>query len=149
MTTSSAPPHPALPRVLGAAATGAILATGARSYLSWANRRSTRTCRDSDIACITWWNLTALPLILTVTLLVLAVTYKHLDIRPRLVIIPSTVLLAPIPLAVGAASGWSAVALTGAAWSGCLALAAWKRFRVPALMASTAIFLAAMIAAYH
>ncbi|WP_432027914.1 hypothetical protein [Streptomyces sp. 1222.5] len=149
MTTSSVHLHSALPRVLGAAAMGAILAVGARSYLSWANRHSTRTCQDSDIACITWWNLTALPLILTVTLLVLTITYKHLDIRPRLVIIPSTILLAPIPLAVGAASGWSAVALTGAAWSGCLALAAWKRYRVPALMASTAIFLAAMIAAYH
>ncbi|MFG2604789.1 hypothetical protein ACGFT2_14745 [Streptomyces sp. NPDC048514] len=149
MTTSSVRLHSALPRVLGAAATGAVLATGARSYLSWASRRSTQTCQDSDILCITWWNLTALPLMLTVTLLVLTITYKRLDIRPRLVIIPPTILLAPIPLAAGAARGWPTVALAGAAWSGCLALAAWKRYRVPALTASTAIFLAAMIAAYH
>ncbi|PKW12350.1 hypothetical protein SAMN05428944_0394 [Streptomyces sp. 1222.5] len=149
MTTSSVQIHSALPRVLGAAATGAILAIGARSYLSWADRRSAQTCQDSDTLCVTWWNLTALPLILAVTLLVLTITYKHLDIRPRLVIIPPTVLLAPIPLAVGAGRGWSAVALAGAAWSGCLALAAWKRSRVLALTASTAIFLAAMILTYH
>ncbi|MFJ4585670.1 hypothetical protein [Streptomyces echinatus] len=149
MTTSSVQLPSALPRVLGAAATGAILSTGARSYLSWANHRSTQTCQDSEILCITWWNLTALPLTLTVTLLVLTITYKHLDIRPSLVIVPPTILLAPIPLAVGAAGGWSAVALTGAAWSGCLALAAWKRYRVSALTASTSIFLATMIATYH
>ncbi|WP_420010344.1 hypothetical protein [Streptomyces collinus] len=160
MTTSSEPPASsapsplsarpdhALPRVLGAAVTGAVLATGARGYLSWSGHRGDRACRPDGGLCLTWWNLTAVPLVLAVTLVVLTVVYRRLGIGPRLVIIPPTVLLAPVPLAVGAASGSSAVALTGAAWSGCLALAAWRRYRVPALTASAVILLAAMVVRY-
>ncbi|MEU4038488.1 hypothetical protein [Streptomyces collinus] len=149
MTTFSARPDSALPRVLGAAATGAVLATGARGYLAWSDHRGDRACQADGGLCITWWNVTAVPLILTVTLVVLTVAYGQLGIRPRLVIIPPTVLLAPVPLAAGAATGSSAVALTGAAWAGCLALAAWKRYRVTALTASAVILLAALIVRYH
>ncbi|MER6470662.1 hypothetical protein [Streptomyces collinus] len=148
-SASSARPDHALSRVLGAAVTGAVLATGARSYLSWSGHRGDRACQADGGLCVTWWSVTAVPLVLAVTLVVLAVAYRRLGIGPRLVIVPPTVLLAPVPLAAGAASGSPAVALTGAAWSGCLALAAWKRYRVPALTASAAILLAALIAYYH
>ncbi|MGW2423605.1 hypothetical protein ACWC0C_30865 [Streptomyces sp. NPDC001709] len=142
-------PRPVLPRVLGAAVTGAVAATGARAYLSWAGHRSDRICRTTETLCFTGWNLTALPLIFTVSLIVLLVVYKRLGIRPRLAVIPPTLVLAPIPLAAAdTAAGWWAVALAGGAWSCSFALAAWSRYRIPALAASAALLLASLVVLY-
>lgn len=150
MTTPTAGPRSVLPRVLIAAATGAVLALGARSYHSWAAHRGDRICRATDGLCITWWTVTAIPLVVTVCVIVLTAVYKRLGIRPRLVIVPPTILLAPIPLAAAdATAGWWAVVLTGGAWSGCLALAAWSGHRPLALAASAAMLLAAMAVYYH
>ncbi|MEV5877243.1 hypothetical protein AB0L75_24000 [Streptomyces sp. NPDC052101] len=149
MTTSRTEPQSVLPRVLGAAVTGAVLAAGARAYLSWAGQRSDRICRTTDSLCFTGWNLTAVPLLFTVALIVLLVVYKRLDIRPRLAVIPPTLVLAPIPLsAAHTAAGWWAVALAGGAWSYAWALAAWSRYRTAALAASAALFLGSMVVLY-
>ncbi|MGQ4418150.1 hypothetical protein ACN6LA_004702 [Streptomyces sp. SAS_269] len=149
MTTPRTEPAPALPRLLGAAVTGAVLATGAQAYLSWVGRRSDRICRTTDGLCFTGWNLTAVPLLFAVSLTVLLVVYKRLGIGPRLVVVPPTLLLAPILLsAAHAAAGWWAVALTGGAWSYSVALAAWHRYRFWALAVSAGLLLAAMVVLY-
>ncbi|MFI1763532.1 hypothetical protein ACH41H_16005 [Streptomyces sp. NPDC020800] len=149
MTTPRPEPQPVLPRALGAAVTGAVLATGARAYLSWATHRSDRICRTTDGLCFTGWNLTAVPLVFAVALVVLLVVYKRLGIRPRIAVVPPTLMLAPMPLAAAdTAAGWWAVALAGGAWSYSLALAAWDRYRIPALAASAALLLASMAVLY-
>ncbi|MGJ5753649.1 hypothetical protein FB563_1786 [Streptomyces puniciscabiei] len=149
MDTPRAEPGSVLPRLLGAAATGALLATGADRYLSWAIHRNDLECETVDTLCFTWWGLTAVPLVLTVSAIVLSVVYKRLDIRPRLAIVPPTVLLGVIPLsAAQVLHGRPAVALTGGAWACSLALAAWQRHRVPAFVACTALLLAALTVLY-
>ncbi|MEU2928995.1 hypothetical protein ABZ636_28670 [Streptomyces sp. NPDC007251] len=149
MITPHTEPQPVLPRVLGAAVTGAVLAVGAGAYLSWAEHHSDRLCRTTEGFCFTGWNLTALPLAFAVSLTVLLVVYKLLGIRPRLAVVPPTLVLAPIPLsAAHATADWWAVALAGGAWSYALALAAWSRYRIPALAASAGLLLASMVALY-
>lgn len=149
MDTPRTEPGSVLPRVLGAAATGALLAIGADRYLSWAIHRNDLECETVDTLCFTWWGLTAVPLVLTVSAIVLSVVYKRLDIRPRLVTVPPTVLLGALPLsAAQALSGPPAVALAGGAWACSLALTAWRRHRIPAIMASAALLLAAMAVLY-
>ncbi|PKW12149.1 hypothetical protein SAMN05428944_0610 [Streptomyces sp. 1222.5] len=61
MTASRPHRYPVLPRVLGAAAAGAVLATGARCYLSWSDQHSGRACQATDSLCMTWWDVTAVP----------------------------------------------------------------------------------------
>lgn len=150
MTTPRTEPAPALPRLLGAAASGAVLATGASAYLSWVHRRSDRICGpDPGVLCFTGWNLTAIPFLFASSLTVLVVVYKGLGIRPRLAVIPPTLILAPILLgAAHATAGWWAVACTGGAWSFSCALAAWSRYRIPALAASAVLLLASMVVLY-
>jgi hypothetical protein len=149
MRTPRTEPQPALSRVLGAAVTGAALATGAFAYLAWAGQRSDRICRTTDGLCFTGWNLTALPLLFTVSLIVMLVVYKRLGIGQRLAVIPPTLILAPIPLsAAHATADWWAVALAGGAWSYSFALATWSRYRIPALAASAALLLASMAVLY-
>ncbi|MCC5480686.1 hypothetical protein [Streptomyces barringtoniae] len=155
MTTPRTEPEPrteprsVLPRVLGAAVTGAVLATSARAYLSWAGQHSDRLCRTTDTLCFTGWNLTALPLVFTVSLTVLLVVYKRLGIRPRLAVVPPTLVLAPIPLAAADTTAvWWAVALVGGAWSSSFALAAWSRYQIPALAASAVLLLASLVVLY-
>lgn len=150
MTTPHTEPAPALSRLLGAAATGAVLATGALAYLSWVHRRSDRICRSTpDTLCFTGWNLTAVPLVFAVSLTVLLAVYKWLGIRPRLAVILPTLLLAPILLSAAyATAGWPAVALAGGACSYSFALATWSRYRIPALAASSVLLLASMVVLY-
>ncbi|MFF4401766.1 hypothetical protein [Streptomyces sp. NPDC001480] len=149
MTIPRTEPGAALPRVLGAAATGAALATGALAYLSWVGRRSDRICRTTDGPCVTGWNLTALPLLFAGSLIVLLVVYKRLGIGPRHAVVPPTLVPAPVLLsAAHTTAGWWAVALAGGAWSYSCALAAWSRYRIPALAASAVLLLAAMVALY-
>ncbi|MEW2255280.1 hypothetical protein [Streptomyces sp. NPDC047869] len=149
MTTPRTEPASALPRLLGAAVTGAVLATGALAYLSWVGLRSDRNCRTTDGLCFTGWNLTAVPLLFAVSLTVLLAVYKRLGIGPRLAVVPPTLLPAPIVLsAAHAAAGWWAVALTGGAWSYSVALAAWYRYRFWALAASAGLLLAALVVLY-
>ncbi|MFF4020371.1 hypothetical protein [Streptomyces sp. NPDC001843] len=144
-----AEPQPVLPRVLGTAVTGAVLAAGSAAYLSWAEQRSDRICRTTDSLCFTGWGLTAVPLLFTASLIVLLVVYKRLGIRPRLAVIPPTLVLAPVPLAAAhATAGWWAVALMGGAWSSSFALAAWGRYRIPAVAASAALLLGSMVVFY-
>ncbi|MFJ4953041.1 hypothetical protein [Streptomyces sp. NPDC088760] len=149
MTARNTEPHPVLPRVLGAVLTGAALAVGARSYHSWIDHHNDRSCQSDDMVCITWWGVTAVPLLLVTSAIVLAVVYKRLDIRPRAVIVPPTILLAPVPLVAADTIGdWWGVTLIGGLWTGLLALGAWNRHRIPALTASAAILLAAMVSYY-
>lgn len=149
MTTRSTEPHPVLPRVLGAALTGAALAVGALGYHSWIQHRDDRSCQPDDMVCITWPGVTAVPLTLVVCAVVLAVVHKRLAVRPRSVVIPPTILLAPVPLAAAdAAGGWWAVALVGGLWTGLLALGTWSRYRAPALTASAVVLFAAMVFYY-
>ncbi|MEU1405541.1 hypothetical protein ABZ471_24820 [Streptomyces sp. NPDC005728] len=134
----------------GAAATGAVLATGAGQYLAWVKDHSDQTCETTDGLCFTWWGLTAVPLVMTIALVVLIVVYKQLDIRPRLAIIPPTFLLAPLPLAAAqTTAGWWAAAIAGGAWSCVLALAAWSRYRIVGITASATLLLTSLIVLYH
>ncbi|MFG2718952.1 hypothetical protein ACGFW5_11785 [Streptomyces sp. NPDC048416] len=150
MDTSRTEPSAVVPRVSGATATGAVLACGAVSFFSWVKRDSDRACVKTDGLCWTWWDWAAIPLSLTTALVILIVVYKQLDIRPRLAIIPPTVLLAPFPLhAAQATAGWWAAAITGGAWSCSLALTAWTRYRTLGIASSAALLLASLIVAYR
>ncbi|MFF3633039.1 hypothetical protein [Streptomyces sp. NPDC002250] len=149
MTTPRTRSTPALPRLLGAAVTGAVLAAGALAYLSWTVRRSGRICGTADGVCVTGWNLTAVPLLFAVSLAVLLVVYERLGIGPRLALVPPTLLPAPVlPAAAHASAGWWAVTLTGGAWSYCVALAAGSRYRLPAVAACVWLLLAALVVLY-
>nr|WSZ15704.1 hypothetical protein OH837_21425 [Streptomyces canus] len=76
--------------------------------------------------------------------------YKQLDIRPRLAVIPPTILLAPFPLvAAQATAGWWTAVIVGGAWSGSLALAAWTRYRVLGITASGTLLLASLVVLYR
>ncbi|MDC0773044.1 hypothetical protein [Streptomyces sp. HD] len=150
MNTPRTEPRPVLPRVSGAAATGAVLATGAGTYLSWVRQYDDRVCATTASICITWRGVSAIPLTMTIAVIVLTVVYKRLGIRPRLAVIPPTFLLAPLPLAAAqSAAGWWAVPLAGAAWAGSLALAAWSRYRIPGVTASGVLLLASLIVLYR
>ena len=150
MDTPLAEPRPVIPRVIGAAATGTVLATGAGHYLSWVEHRSNQACETTDGLCFTWWDLTAIPLIITIALVVLVVVYKQLGIRPRLAVIPPTILLAPFPfVAAQTTAGWWAVTITGGAWSCALALAAWSRYRILGITAAGTLLLASLVVFYR
>ncbi|MFF0401757.1 hypothetical protein ACFYSJ_39545 [Streptomyces sp. NPDC005248] len=137
-------------RVFGAAVTGVVLAAGAGHYLSWVKHQSNKVCESIDGLCFTWWDLTAVPLIITIALIILNVVYKQLDIRPRLAVIPPTILLAPLPLvAAQTTAGWWAATIVGGAWSCALALAAWSRHRIVGITASATLLLASLVALYH
>lgn len=144
MTTPYAEPRPPMaPRISGAAATGAVLTFGADRFLSWVGHQNTQACETTDGLCFTWWDLTAIPLIFMTALITLIVIYKQLGIRPRLAVIPPTILLAPFPLtAAEATAGWWAAIITGGAWASLLALGAWSRYRILGLSGAGAVLLA-------
>ncbi|GHI05272.1 hypothetical protein AQI88_23440 [Streptomyces cellostaticus] len=150
MNTPRTEPRPVLPRVSGAAVTGAVLATGAATYLSWVRQHDDRACATTDSICVTWRGVTAIPLTMTIAVIVLTVVYKRLDIRPRIAVIPPTFLLAPLPLAAAqATAGWWAATLVGGAWSGSFALAAWSRYRILGLTASATLLLVSLVVLYR
>ncbi|WP_055492537.1 hypothetical protein [Streptomyces sp. TP-A0356] len=150
MNTTLKEPRPVIPRVFGAAVTGAVLATGAGHYLSWVKRHSNQACESIDGLCFTWWDLTAIPLVITIALVVLIVVYKQLGIRPRLAVIPPTILLAPLPLeaAQTTAGSWAAT-IVGGAWSCGFALAAWSRYRILGITVSATLLLGSLIVLYR
>ncbi|WP_018547011.1 hypothetical protein [Streptomyces sp. LaPpAH-108] len=146
---SSCPELRALaPRLSGAAVTGAGLAVGAGAYLARAQGRSEGVCA-SDGPCVTWGNLTALPVVIVTALVVLVVVYKRLGIRPRLAVIPPTLLLAPLPLmAAQTVLGPMATAVAGAVWAGAVALTAWDRYRVLGVTAGAVLVCGSLVVLY-
>lgn len=149
MNTVRTQNRPVPPRLAGVAVIGAVLALGAEQFHAWVDRLDSRECSAVDSVCVTWWGLAFVPLTAVVAVAVLCTVYKALDIRPRLVIVPPTVLLAPVPLAAAQAlSGHGAVALTGGLWCSALALGAWRRHRVLALSAAAALLLTALVSLY-
>ncbi len=150
MSTSHTEPRPVLPRVAGAAVTGAVLATGASHFISWTRRDSARACEKTDGLCWTWWDLAALPLAFTASAITLILVYKQLGIRPRFAVIPPTIVLGPLPLvAAQTTAGWWAAAITGGAWSCFLALIAWDRYQILGITASATLLLVSLVVLYH
>jgi hypothetical protein len=97
-----------------------VPAAGARAYVSRAGRRSERIRRTTGGFCFTGWN-------------------------------PAAPTLVPAPILLPGAhatAGWWAAALAGGAWSYAWALAAWSRYRLPALPAS-AVLLLVCLAVLH
>ncbi|RZU18160.1 hypothetical protein [Streptomyces sp. BK239] len=150
MNSPYAEPQPVVPRVSGAAVTGAVLACGACRFFARVKHHSEQACATTDGFCFTWWDLTVIPLTFTTALITLLAVYKRLGIRPRLAVIPPTLVLAPIPLAATQTNaGWWAAALTGGAWASLLALAAWSRYRLLGLSAAAALLLASLVVLYR
>ncbi|MHB9862281.1 hypothetical protein [Streptomyces sp. YIM S03343] len=150
MNTPYAEPGPVVPRVSGAAATGAVLAYGACVFFSWVKHHSNQACETTDGICFTWWDVAVIPLTFATALITLIVVYKQLGIRPRLAVIPPTLLLSPFPLtAAQATAGWWAAAITGGAWASFLALAAWSRYRILGLTAAAVLLLASLGVLYR
>ncbi|MFE0255083.1 hypothetical protein [Streptomyces sp. NPDC059010] len=138
------------PRISGAAATGAVRALGACLFFSWVGRHGDQACETTDGICFTWWDLAAVPLTFTTALITLIVVYKRLGIRPRLAVVPPTVLLAPFPLAAAqTTAGLWATTVTGGAWASFLALAAWNRYRILGLSAAAALLLTSLAVLYR
>ncbi|MEU4108781.1 hypothetical protein [Streptomyces sp. NPDC027717] len=150
MNTLRAEARTVIPRVSGAAVTGAVLACGAVYFLSWVKRDSDRACEKTDGLCWTLWDWAAIPVAFTTASVILIVVYKQLGIRPRLAVIPMTILPAPIVLAAAqvAAGSWTAT-VVGGMWSCSLALAAWSRYRTLGITASAVLLLASLVVLYH
>ncbi|MFF9817947.1 hypothetical protein [Streptomyces sp. NPDC014006] len=149
MNTARTQNRPVLPRVGGAAVTGAVLSLGAEQTFAWTTRHRSLACAHTDGFCFTWWDVAVVPVTVTAALIVLITVYKALDIGPRLVVVPPTVLLAPLPLvAAETAGGAGAAVVTGGLWCGSFAFAASSRFRVLGLSAAGALLLAALVGLY-
>ncbi|WP_369395568.1 hypothetical protein AB5J72_51485 (plasmid) [Streptomyces sp. CG1] len=150
MNTPNVESRPIVPRVAGAAVTGAVLAYGACRFFSWVKHHSNQACETTDGLCFTWWDVAVIPLTFATALISLIIVYRQLNIRPRLAVIPPTLLLAPIPLAAAQTSaGWWAATITGGAWASFLALAAWSRYRILGLSAAAALLLASLVVLYR
>ncbi|MCZ4610973.1 hypothetical protein O3S80_45900 [Streptomyces sp. Lzd4kr] len=150
MNTSHTELQPVIPRVSAAAVTGAVLAWGAMHFFSWVRRGSDRACEKTDGLCWTWWDWAAIPLTFTTALIILIIVYKQLDIRPRLAVIPPTILLAPLPLtAAQATAGWWTATIAGGTWSCFVALTAWSRYRILGLTTAATLLLASLIVLYR
>ncbi|MFI7408749.1 hypothetical protein ACIBU0_08805 [Streptomyces sp. NPDC049627] len=150
MNTPSAEPRPIAPRVSGAAVTGAVLAGGTCLFFAWVEEHNDQACETTDGLCFTWWDVAAIPLTFATALITLIVVYKQLGIRPRLAVVPPTILLAPIPLAAAqATAGLWAATITGAAWASFLALAVWSRYRILGLSGAAALLLASLVTVYR
>ncbi|GHJ99164.1 hypothetical protein SY2F82_09620 [Streptomyces sp. Y2F8-2] len=149
MDTPYTEPRPIVPRVSGAAVTGAVLAYGACRFFSWVRHYSKQACETTDVLCITWWDLAVVPLTFATALITLIVVYKQLGIRPRLAVLPPTIVLAPLPLSAAqtSAGGWAAT-VTGGAWACFLALAAWSRYRILGLSVAAALLLGSLVVLY-
>ncbi|MFF1340721.1 hypothetical protein ACFVYT_22890 [Streptomyces sp. NPDC058290] len=150
MNASRTEPRAVIPQMSGAAVTGAVLACGAVSFFVWVTHHGDQACEKTDGLCWTWWDWAAIPLTLTTALIILMIVYKQLGIRPRLAVIPPTILLAPFPLLAGqATAGWWIAAITGGAWSCSLALATSSRYRIRGIAASATLLLASLVVLYH
>ncbi|MEV5282941.1 hypothetical protein [Streptomyces sp. NPDC052811] len=149
MNTPHTEARSVIPRVSGSAVTGAVLAFGAVRFFSWVKHHNAQACATTDGLCWTWWDWAAIPLTITITLIVLIVVYKRLDIRPRLAVIPPTILLAPLPLvAAQTTAGWWAATIAGGAWSCSIVLGTSSRYRALGITASATLLLASLIVLY-
>lgn len=129
---------------------GAVLAAGAAYFFAWVKQQSDQACSQTDGLCWTWWEWAAVPLTFTTALITLTIAYKRLDIKPLLVVVPLTILLAPLPvLAAQGTGGWWAAAVTGGAWSCSVALIARRRYRSLGVAASATLLLAFLVVLYH
>ncbi|WP_147267428.1 hypothetical protein [Streptomyces sp. SDr-06] len=141
--------RPVLPRLLVVAVTGAALACGVCRFLAWTRHHNAQTCATTDSLCWTWWDWAALPLSITIALTVLTVVYKPLNIGPRLVVVPLTILLAPFPLAAAqTTAGWWGQTAAGGAWACAVALSAWSCYRVWAVTASVGLMVGSLMVLY-
>jgi len=137
------------PRLAGVALVGAALSAGACGFYSWTVQHSEQACKEGDGICFTWWDIAVVPLSTITAFVVLAVVYKRLDIRPRSVVVPPTVLLAVVPLhAAQTAVGWWAAALLGGAWACSIALATWARYRALAVVTTAGLLLGSLVVSY-
>ncbi|QBJ89076.1 hypothetical protein D0Z67_01225 [Streptomyces seoulensis] len=119
-------------------------------FFSWVRRDSDQACEKTDGLCWTLWDWAVVPLTMTTALTVLIIVYKQLGVRPRLAVIPPTILLAPIPLAAAHMTvGWWTATIAGGAWSCSLALTAWSRYRILGITASATLLLASLVALYR
>ncbi|MFE4869160.1 hypothetical protein [Streptomyces sp. NPDC056682] len=126
------------------------LAFGACAFFSWVKHHNAQACAATDGLCWTWWDWAAIPLAIAVTLIVLSVVYRRLDIGPRPAVIPLTILLAPLCLvAAQTTAGWWAATITGGVWTGSIPLAAGSRYRTLGIMVSVTTLLASLIVLYH
>ncbi|MGW4607146.1 hypothetical protein ACWENS_28340 [Streptomyces sp. NPDC004532] len=118
LTTPHAEPWPVKLQAVGAAVTGAMLAYGAFYVFASTARHHEQTCATTDGLCWTWWDWAEFPFTFGTALVVLVIVYKALGLRPRLALIPPTVLFAPILItAAQMAGGWWTAAVVGGAWS--------------------------------
>lgn len=133
-------------RIAGAAGTGAALTYLSFGLMDWADRRDARACANAPDFCMTLWPTLSLPAALVVALVGLTVMYKLLGIRPRLAVVPPTLLLAPFPLAAAmdTAGLWPAV-VVGAIWSAALALTVWRPYRILGLSTAATLLLASFV----
>ncbi|MFE9763197.1 hypothetical protein ACFYPC_01475 [Streptomyces sp. NPDC005808] len=149
MNTAHTEPRPVKLQAAGAAVTGAGLAYGACYVFASTEQQHEQTCAATDGLCWTWWDWAEIPVTFGTALAVLIIAYKALDIRPRIAVIPPTLLLAPIPVvAAQSTGGWWTAAVVGAAWSCSLALAAVSRHRMVCLSIAATLLLAALIVLY-
>ncbi|WP_330461599.1 hypothetical protein OIB37_34860 [Streptomyces sp. NBC_00820] len=150
MSTPHTAPRAVAPRAAAAAATGAVLAYGAVQFLAWTTHNRERACRDSDTMCFTGWDVAFLPIAFATALLVLLPVYKRLEIGPRIVAIPLTILLAPFPLQAAYTTGgpWLS-ALSGGVLSCSIALSSWNRSRSLGVTAAIVLLAASFGVLYH
>ncbi|WP_328551773.1 MULTISPECIES: hypothetical protein [unclassified Streptomyces] len=137
-------------RVMGAAATGAAL-----TYLSFwlvdsAYRYDARTCAQAQEFCMTPWPLISVPASFVIALVALILVYRLLGIRPRRVVVPPTILLAPFPVLAAreVVGSWSAT-VVAAVWAGGLALTPWRLYRPLGLSVAGALLLAALLVLFR
>ncbi|GHI05015.1 hypothetical protein AQI88_24025 [Streptomyces cellostaticus] len=137
-------------RVLGAAGTGAALTCLSLGLVDSANRYDSRTCANAPDFCMTVWPAVSLPVAFAIALVGLVVAYRLLGIRPRLAVIPPTLLLAPFPLdaAESVAGLWPAT-VAGAVWAAALALTVWRPYRILGLSAAAALLLGSFVVVYR
>ncbi|MEU6088076.1 hypothetical protein ABZ865_14865 [Streptomyces sp. NPDC047085] len=137
-------------RVLGAAGLGAALSYVSLGLVDAGHRHDARTCADAPDFCMTPWPAVSIAAAFAIALVVLVVGYRLLDIRPRLAVIPPTLLLAPFPLsATESAAGFWPATVAGAVWAAAPALAVWRPYRILGLSAATALLLASLIVIYR
>ncbi|MFI2645312.1 hypothetical protein [Streptomyces sp. NPDC018610] len=137
-------------RVVGAAVTGALLSYLSFALVDWANRYDDRTCAKASDFCMTLAPLLSIPASLAIALVVLIVAYRLLGIRPRLAVVPPTLLLAPFVLVAARTTigPWPAV-LAGAVWAAALVLTLWRPYRALGLSLAGVLLLASLGAVYR
>lgn len=133
-------------RITGATATGAALTYLSIHLVQEAYAYDARLCADEASMCLTPYPVLAFPASFVIALVGLIVAYRLLGIRPGLMVIPPTLLLAPFPVHAALNTvGKSPAVVVGAIWTATVALTAWRPYRVLGLSASAALLLASLL----